>query len=179
MLPRPTIEAFDRHLAAVGLRLEAVVIGGSALALLGVTTRQTRDFDILAPVLPREIAEAAREFARAQHRLGIDLMDDWLNNGPMQVGDALPKAWQLRTRPAFEGRALVLTTLGRGDLLKTKLFALYDRGIDLLDCIALAPTVAELDEAVPWLAEQDANPGWPTHVRATIADLSRRLDRGL
>jgi len=35
MLPRPTIEAFDLHLMALELRLEAVVIGGSALALLG------------------------------------------------------------------------------------------------------------------------------------------------
>jgi len=104
MLPRPTIEAFDHHLATLGLRLEAVVIGCSAL---------------------------------------------------------------------------VLTTLGRGDLIKTKLFALCDRGIDLLDCVALAPTVAELDEAVLWLAEQDANPGWPAHVGATIADLSRRLGHGV
>jgi Nucleotidyltransferase of unknown function (DUF6036) len=179
MLPRPTIEAFDSHLAAFGLRFEAVVIGGSALALLGVIARQTRDFDILAPVLPPEIAEAAREFARAQRRLGIELMDDWLNNGPMQVGDVLPKAWQLRTRPVFEGRALVFSTLGRADLLKTKLFALCDRGTDLPDCVALAPTVAELDEAAPWLAEQDANPEWPAHVKATIADLTRRLGHGV
>jgi hypothetical protein len=179
MLPRPTIEAFDSHLAALGLRLEAVLIGGSALALLGVIARQTRDFDILAPVLPPEIAGAAREFARAQRRLGIDLMDDWLNNGPMQVGDALPKAWQLRTRPVFAGRALVLSTLGRADLLKTKLFALCDRGTDLPDCVALAPTVAELDEAMPWLAEQDANPEWPAHVKATIDDLTRRLGHGV
>ena len=31
MLPRPTIEAFDRHLLGLGLRFEGVVIGGSAL----------------------------------------------------------------------------------------------------------------------------------------------------
>lgn len=179
MQPRPTIEAFDSHLAALGLRLEAVVIGGSALALLGVTTRQTRDFDILAPALPQEIAEAARAFARSQRRLGIDLMDDWLSNGPMLVGDVLPKAWQLRTRPVFEGRALVLSTLGRGDLLKTKLFALCDRGTDLSDCVALVPTVAELDDALLWLAEQDANPEWRAHVDATIADLTRRLGHGV
>ena len=43
------------------------------------------------------------------------------------------------------------------DLLKTKLFALCDRGIDLPDCIALAPTAHELDECVPWLAVQDGN----------------------
>jgi hypothetical protein len=179
MLPRPTIEAFDGHLVALGLGLEAIVIGGSALALLGVSTRQTRDFDILAPVLPLEIAEAAREFARAQRRLGIDLMDDWLNNGPMQVGDVLPKGWQLRTRLVFEGRALVLSTLGRVDLLKTKLFALCDRGTDFSDCVALAPTAAELADGVIWLAEQDANPGWPEHVNATIADLTRRLGHGV
>ena len=179
MLPRPTIEAFDSHLAALGLRLEAIGIGGSALALLGVTTRQTRDFDILAPVLPREIAEAAREFARAQRRLGIDLMDNWLNNGPMQVGDVLPKAWQLRTRPVFEGSAMVLSTLGRADLLKTKLFALCDRGTDLSDCVALAPTAAELADAMIWLADQDTNPGWPAHVKETIADLAQRLVHGV
>lgn len=31
MIPRLTIEAFDRHLASLGLRFEGVVIGGSAL----------------------------------------------------------------------------------------------------------------------------------------------------
>jgi hypothetical protein len=97
----------------------------------------------------------------------------------MQVGDVLPKAWQLRTRRVFEGRALVLSTLGRADLLKTKLFALCDRGTDLPDCVALAPTAAELDEAVLWLAEQDTNREWPAHVDATIADLTRRLGHGV
>jgi hypothetical protein len=179
VLPRPTIEAFDLHLAALELRLEAVVIGGSALALLGVTTRQTRDFDILAPRLPAAIAEAARDFARAQRRLGIELIDDWFNNGPVQLGEILPAGWQQRLQPAFEGRELVLRTLGRGDLLKTKLFALCDRGTDLPDCVALAPTADELDEAMPWLAEQDANTEWPEHVRATLADLKQRLGHGV
>jgi hypothetical protein len=179
MLPRPTIEAFDHHLGALGLRLEAVVIGGSALALLGVTTRQTRDFDILHPELPAAITGAARAFAREQRRLGIELIDDWLNNGPMQLGEVLPKGWQLRVHLAFEGRALVLNTLGRADLLKTKLFALCDRGTDLPDCIALAPTADEIAEAMPWPAEQDANPDWPAHVRSTVADLQRRLSHGV
>lgn len=30
MLPRPTLEAFDAWLAARSLRLEAIVVGGSA-----------------------------------------------------------------------------------------------------------------------------------------------------
>jgi hypothetical protein len=59
VLPRPTIEAFDAWLAARCLRLDAIVVGGAALALLGVTDRQTRDFDILHPELPEEVAQAA------------------------------------------------------------------------------------------------------------------------
>jgi hypothetical protein len=123
MLPRPTIEAFDRHLLTLGLRFEGVVIGGSALALMGVIQRPTRDFDILVPELPPAIASAARDFA--------------------------------------------------------KKFALCDRATDLHDCIALAPTAEELAECVPWLEQQDGNELWPAHVRATAADLARRLGHGV
>ena len=107
------------------------------------------------------------------------MVDDWLNNGPMQLAEVLPGGWRLRVRSTFEGAALRLTVLGRADLLKTKLFALCDRGTDLADCIALAPDADELDEAEPWLTEQDANPMWPEHVRSTLADLRRRLGHGL
>jgi hypothetical protein len=179
MFPRPTIETFDQHLAHLGLRLEAVVIGGSALALLGVIARETRDFDILAPHLSPEIEDAARSFAAGQRRLGIPLSADWLNNGPSQLGDVLPPGWQARLQTVFQGRAITLDTLGRADLLKTKLFALCDRGTDLADCIALAPTAAEVADAAPWLSIQDAYPGWPDHVATTLADLQRRLDHAV
>jgi hypothetical protein len=179
MLPRPTIEAFDAYLAERQLRLEAIIVGGSALVLLGVTTRQTRDVDILHPELSLEIMGAARGFAEQTRRGGVELGDDWLNNGPIQLGDALPAGWRLRVQPAFVGRALILTALGRADLLKTKLFALCDRGTDLADCVALAPAAAELDDAEPWLFVQDTNPQWPEHVRATLDDLRRRLGHGL
>jgi len=52
---------------------------------------------------------------------------------------------------------------------------LCDRGLDLGDCLALAPTAEELRDALPWLAVQDANPGSPAHAAATLADLGRRL----
>lgn len=175
MLPRPTIEAFDRHLLELGLRFEGVVIGGSALALMGVIERPTRDFDILVPELPPEIASAARDFAKLQRQAGVELQGDWLNNGPMQLGELLPGGWRERVQRIFDGQALVLSTLGRSDLLKSKLFGLCDRGTDLPDCIALAPTAEELAECAPWLERQDGNEGWPAHVRATIDDLARRL----
>lgn len=179
MLPRPTIEAFDALLDAGGLQLEAILVGGPALALLGVTARPTRDFDILAPELPAVIVDAARRFAREQRRLGLDLADDWLNNGPIQLRDVLPTGWRDRVQLIFQGRALRLHSLGRLDLLKTKLYALCDRGTDLADCLAMAPTDDECASAQPWLELQDANPDWPAHVAATLHDLRRRLGHGV
>ena len=175
MHPRTTIEAFDLHLLERGLRFEGVVIGGSALGLLGTIQRPTRDFDILVPELSPVVASAAREFAKQQRRAGVELLDDWLNNGPMQLADVLPAGWRERVQRLFDGQAIVLTTLGRADLLKSKLFALCDRGIDLRDCVALAPTPEELAAALPWLEEQDGNEEWPAHVRSSLAELARRL----
>ena len=179
MLPRPTIEAFDAWLADADLRLDAVVVGGSALALLGISDRQTRDVDVLHPELPEDIARAARAFALHLRGEGVDLGDDWLNNGPIQLADVLPEGWRHRLQVAFEGAAVTLTTLGRPDLLASKLFALCDRGTDLADCVALAPTSKELEQAEPWLVEQDANPLWPEHVRRTLRDLLTRLSDGV
>jgi hypothetical protein len=52
MEPRVVLEAFDRYLEQRNLRLEGVVIGGTALNLLGVVARPTKDCDILYPPLP-------------------------------------------------------------------------------------------------------------------------------
>ncbi len=179
MLPLPTIKAFDAWLAARSLQLDATLVGGSALALLGVIDRPTRDFDILDPELPVEVAAAAAEFAIHIAREGIELGADWLNNGPIQLAAILPAGWQHRLRQVFVGEAVTLTTLGRDDLLKTKLFALCDRGTDLLDCVALAPSAAELDAATRWVAGRDTHTGWSDHVHAALADLAQRLGHGL
>jgi hypothetical protein len=178
MDPRTTLAAFDRYLADRGLALDAVVVGGAALNLLGVITRQTRDCDILHPPLPDAVVAAARAFAAELTAAGGKLNEDWLNNGPSSLTKLLPAGWELRLQEAFRGQVLVLRSLHRSDLLKSKLFALCDRGLDLQDCIALAPTPAELAEATTWLEPQDLNPGWPAHVRATLADLARRLGHG-
>lgn len=179
MRPRPTIEAFDRHLASLDLRFEGVVIGGSALVLMGVVQRNTRDVDVLVPALPAAIAAAARDFAKQQRHAGGDLVDDWFNNGPIQLGDVLPAGWREHVERIFEGQSLILSTLGRADLIKSKLFALCDRGTDLPDCIALAPTAEELAECLPWLELRDGNELWPAHVRNTVAELGRRLGHGV
>ena len=51
MYPRETLQAFDRLIARRGLRLDAIVVGGAALNLLGVISRETKGCDILHPSL--------------------------------------------------------------------------------------------------------------------------------
>jgi hypothetical protein len=179
MKPREVLQAFDHYLGERNLRLDGVVIGGTALNLLGVVARPTKDCDILYPPLPDAVVNAASAFARELSRNGQILADDWLNNGPAQLADQLPAQWQERLRSVFVGSHIHLHCLGRDDLLRAKIFALCDRGIDLGDCIALAPTAKELTAIMPWLEYQDLNPGWPVHVRATVADLGRRLGHAL
>jgi hypothetical protein len=179
MWPPDIIARFDTFLAERCLALDAVVIGGAALALLGVIARPTRDFDLLYPRLSPDIVAAARAFALSERGRGEVLVDDWLNNGPSTLADCLPAGWYERTSVVFAGRAVTLRTLGRLDLLRSKLFALCDRGTDIGDCLALRPSTGELDEIAPWLEQQDAHPDWPAHARATIADLRRRLGHGV
>lgn len=178
MKPLVIVSQFDAYLASRALRLDAVVIGGAALVLLGVIDRQTKDCDVLHPRLPEDVAEAAREFAASLRAAGEALDDGWLNNGPASLVPLLPPGWQDRLQVAFEGEALLLRTLGRAELLRSKLFALCDRGIDLGDCLALAPSPTELAEALPWVEYQDANPDWPRHVQEVLADLGRKLSHG-
>jgi hypothetical protein len=179
MLPAETIAQFDRFLADRGLRLDAVIVGGTALNLLGVVLRPTKDCDVLWPALPSQIASAGREFARERRRQGEFLDDHWLNDGPSALSGDLPPGGRDRLQPAWVGVAIELRTLGRIDLLRSKLFALCDRALDLPDCIALAPDRGELETILPWLEQRDGNPDWPTHVRAVLADLARRLGHGV
>jgi len=179
MNPAHLMPQFDAFLAQQGLGLEAIATGGAALALLGIVQRETRDCDVIEPELPPEVLEASRAFATAVREQGGVLRDDWLNNGPASLAPMLPDGWRERLQPIFQGRALRLWSLGRPELLLAKLWALCDRGLDLPDCLALAPSPEELRAASAWVATQDLNPDWPAHVKATLGDLERRLGHGL
>ena len=162
---------FDDLLAREGERFEAVVLGGAALLLTHVHARATRDVDVLDPEIPARVEELARALARQLPELD----EDWLNAGPCTLATCLEEGWRERLVPAYQGRALVLRALGRQDLLATKLFAMCDRQVDWQDCVALAPTPAELARALPWVAAQDAHPDWPAYVRRRFEALARHL----
>lgn len=179
MWPKEIVALFDSYLAERNLRLEATVIGGAALGLMGVVSRQTQDYDILHPTLSEEIKQASLDFALQCRQKNVPLIDSWLNNGPASLADQLPEGWQDQRQEIFRGKAISLYGLGRLDLLRSKIFALCDRGLDLEDCVALAPTREELAAIAPWLEIQDANPRWPDHVRETIEDLLNKVSHGV
>lgn len=132
--------------------------------------------DVLDPNIPDDVQAIARATASALRAQGEPVGDDWLNNGPASLQDTLPDGWRERIVPLkAQGPVLTLWTLGRADLLKTKLFAQCDRGADRDDCLALRPSALELREALPWVQEQDANPDWPAHVRDVVAGIAREL----
>ena len=102
MEPVATIQRFDAFLHREGLTLDAVVIGGTALGLLGVTFRHTRDCDILHPDLPARVREAAVTFARHSSDQGDPLEDSWLNNGPASLAEVLPPGWPDHVRTTLD-----------------------------------------------------------------------------
>lgn len=175
MKPTTILPKFNEFLKEKGLTFEAVCIGGAALALLGVITRETRDCDIISPEIPKDIEKAAQEFAIEMESQGFELRKDWLNNGPSSLVPDLPKDWAIRVQVIFDGENLKLFSLGRPDLLKTKLFALCDRDIDLGDCLLLKPTATELKEALAWVQQRDAHPKWPHRVETVFQNLAKRL----
>ncbi|MBI4404367.1 MAG: hypothetical protein HY537_09415 [Deltaproteobacteria bacterium] len=175
MEPRTTIECFDRYLEEKDISLRAVVIGATALSFLGVISRATKDCDVLDPDLPDNIKKAAEEFAARKRQEGWEIGDKWFNNGPASLRKDLSPGWINRLIPIFSGKALSLFTLGRDDLLKTKLFGYCDRFQDLEDCLALKPTKEELKDTLLWLQARDANPAWPEHVKKSLQRLAKRL----
>lgn len=179
MRPKEILESFDVELVSKRITFSGIIIGGAALNLLGVVSRPTGDCDILSPEIPPEVLKLATEFALECRARGTPLRDDWLNNGPSSLTSLLQKGWSDRLQPAFSGKAINLKCLGREDLLCTKIFAFCDRGTDVDDCIALAPSIDELKNAIEWVILQDANPDWPKHVKNTTDALARRLGHGL
>ena len=47
---------FDEFLKEKGLSFDGVVIGGAALLVLDISTRQTKDVDCLYPTIPNDIS---------------------------------------------------------------------------------------------------------------------------
>jgi hypothetical protein len=169
------IKDFDSYLNSKSLKFEAIIIGGAALSILHIITRMTEDVDCIDPEIPIEIKKASVDFISQNPKYGLN-PEKFLNNGPISIIDYLPEGWRTRTIIIYRGEALIFYTLGRTDLLKTKLDAMVHRGRDMEDVIAMKPTEIELEESLNWVLSVDGGEHWPEMVRESFDELRRRIN---
>ena len=170
------LTARGERLALARAPVELVVIGGSALTILGLVERPTRDVDVVALLdngelrsatpLPDHVVEARNTVAAD---FGVD--EGWLNAGP---GDllrwGLPDGFVERlTRREF-GTALTVHLASRLDQIHFKLYALVDQGVGRHeeDLRALAPTPDELRAAARWTVTQDPSEGFRQELHGAL-----------
>ncbi len=185
----------ERALAAVGELLSAegaeigiVVVGGTALNLLGIVERATRDVDVLAVLqgkptagraalappdplpepLQRAVATVARDFG---------FPGDWMNS-------VVGLQWQTGLPPGLERRlhwrqygGLRVGLADRYDLIFLKLYAAADSGgptsVHFQDLLALRPVEAELNTAAAWVRGQDPTPAFSAILEQVIAHVRK------
>lgn len=172
---KEVLTAFGEFLAERQLSFDVTIIGGAALLAMGIIDRATQDVDCLDPDIPTDVQQAAVDFAEEYSGPGAPLRHDWLNNGPSSLRDDLPAAWRDGVVVLYQSGGITVRTLGRQDLLMTKLFAFCDRQQDEEDCVALAPTAQELRDSLAWLDDRDGNPLWPEHVRTSLKAIAERV----
>ncbi len=162
---------------------ELCVIGGSALGLLGLVERPTRDVDVVAlgesmqgtirvrdaQVLPEVLVEAVAEVA---NQLGVD--PHWLNNGPARLMDwGLPEGFESRLTSMSYGTTLRIHVASRFDQICFKTYAAADvAGRHLTDLISMSPTRGELSFAFAWAVQQDPSQGF----RSQLGQLADYLE---
>lgn len=166
------IPAFDLYLQTQGLKFSAIAIGGSALSIMGIIDRHTRDLDLLTTPIPLPIQNAALSFSKKE---SLDL--NWLNNAPSELSRHLPQDWMSQTVELYSGKALTLHCPCRLHMIYAKFWAMCDRDRDLDDLLAMKPSTVEITEAVHWTKPLDANPQWSAHVEATASRLSQSLSK--
>jgi hypothetical protein len=167
--------------------VELLVCGGSALNVLGLVRRATKDVDILAYIersekgetflikadsLTPELVTAAKKVAR-----DFNLPDDWLNTGPASAVDlGLPNGFMERVITRRFGQRLTIHFLGRYDQIHCKLYAVVDQGAGkhLDDLLALKPTSEEIEQASRWTMTHDVSEGFKQNLESLLNYLGFR-----
>ncbi len=185
------LEAVGELLAAEGVEIGIVVLGGTALNLLGIVERATGDVDILAittsasddgqPLLapPEPLPEPLK---RAMDRVARDLRlpEDWMDTTMgLQLQTGLPPRLERRIHWRRYG-GLVVGLVDRYDLIFFKLYAAADSGgpssVHYQDLIALRPSSRELQEAATWVREQDPSTGFSIILEQVLERLRTDVD---
>ncbi len=147
---KKAIQELDRALQQEKCAMEIFICGGAALALLGISSRETGDVDLIAKVLEPALVRAANRVAKK-----LDYPETWLNNKVNPIIERLPLNWQRTATLVFHGKCLTVYSLSRQNLINSKLHACVERrSSDYLDLIALAPRLSELEKARAYCHKQ-------------------------
>lgn len=172
---------------------ELVVCGGSALNVLGLVRRATKDVDIVAfaernakgvfhlkkaEPFPQELEHASKKVAR-----DFDLPEKWLNPGPTSALDfGLPDGLMERVETRTFGKSLTVHFLSRFDQICFKLYAAVDQGIGkhYSDLVSLEPEAGELEKAARWSMTHDVSEDFRQSVQGLLrhmghTDVAERL----
>ena len=162
-------KALDRQMEVHGgSPMGLVVCGGTALAMLGLVARTTKDVDVLATTIEKgesislhKIDKFPAWFDKAASAVQRDfgLPDEWINVGPTsQVDSGLPVGFVIRLVKHSFGSCLTVYFISRIDQIHFKLYAAQDRGgYHITDLWALEPTEEELELASRWVLTQDVS----------------------
>jgi len=191
----------EKILSALGEQLDAtnatvpelVVCGGSALNVLGLVNRTTKDVDVVAFAMknagenvhleraepfPNTLLDAVRKVAR-----DFNLPEKWLNPGPTSAVDfGLPEGLMNRVETKKYGKSLTVHFLSRYDQICFKLYAAVDQGIGkhYNDLLVLEPNATELKEAAQWSMTHDVSESFKQSVKELLIhmgykDVAERL----
>ncbi|TAL28110.1 MAG: hypothetical protein EPN94_00695 [Nitrospirae bacterium] len=185
----------EKILSALGEQLEAlnatvpelVVCGGSALNVLGLVKRATKDVDVVAfternsagnihlkkaEPFPRELDTASQKVAR-----DFNLPEKWLNPGPTSVVDfGLPEGLMNRVETRAFGKYLTVHFLSRYDPICFKLYASVDQGMGkhYNDLLLLEPDAKELEEAARWSMTHDVSENFRQSVKELLIHMGHK-----
>lgn len=190
----------ERALSALGKWLEreggeplgVVVLGGTALLLMEIVERGTRDVDLLALAdppepkggvsgrirppdpLPERLEEGIERVAR-----DFQLPANWMNAEPAaHWSTGLPQGLAERLEWRRFG-ALHVGLVSRYDLIFFKLYAAADSpgtgSVHFQDLLALKPSKRELSAAEKWVRAQDPSPAFQAILDQVLEALDARL----
>jgi len=164
-------QALDRQIELQGgTKINLVVCGGTALAVLGLVSRTTKDVDVLATLSEEggnanliKISSFPEWFSRAAEAVQRDfgLSDRWINLGPAsQLDMGLPEGFSTRLIEKRYGDHLKIFYTCRLDQIHFKLFAALDQDSEshhYEDLLKLSPREDELGQACSWVLQQDVS----------------------
>ena len=191
----------EKILSALGEQLDAinvsvpdlVVCGGSALNVLGLVSRTTKDVDVVALNITdphgRKYLEKADplpsglEVAAGKVAKDFNLPDTWLNPGPTSAVDlGLPTGLMGRVETVQYGKSLTIHFLSRYDQICFKLYAAADAGMGkhYTDLLSLNPTGQELEDAARWSMTHDVSAAYRQIIKELLthmghSDVAERL----